>query len=228
MVDPLSDPLLTPTETAGYLRIPLSTVYGWLSENAAGEPLVHQVPARRHGWPSVPFVAVVEAYVLRSLRDLGLTKRAIRDAATAVRQEFHTPYALASRRIATDGVDIFVEYAPATPPTSRTDESRGEVEIYRASDRQLAFRETIQDYLRFISWDTAGELPVRLRLRQFPDSAPVIIDPRFGWGAPVLEESKVPVSAIVSLWKSGEPLEAVAEEFEITRDVVESICRVAA
>lgn len=54
------------------------------------------------------------------------------------------------------------------------------------------------------------------------------IDPRFGWGTPVVESTKVPVDAIVRLWRAGETLDAVATEYGLTRDTAEAICRVAA
>lgn len=214
MVDKFNDPLLTPKETARHLRIPPSTMYAWLNDAAGGAPLVHRVAPAKHGWPSVPFIAVVEAHVLRSLRDLNLSKAAIREAATAVRREFGTPYALATRRIATDGVDIFIHYAEND-------------ELARARDAQRPIREVIGGYLRYITWDEADEFPQRLRLRQYSDVAPVIIDPRFGWGAPVLCSNKVPVEAVVGLWQAGEPLETVAEEYGLTRAEVEAVCRTA-
>ena len=212
MVDKFTDPLLTPKEVARHLRIPESTVYYWLGEQANGAPLVHRVEAEKRGWPSVPFVAVVEAYVLRALRDLGLTKRKIRDAAAEVRRAFDTPYALATKKIATDGVDIFVHYAHG--------------DLARASDGQRPFREIISDYLHYIHWDAKDGFADSLRLRQYPDVAPVIIDPRFGWGTPVVASAKVPVDAIVDLWLAGESLEDVAYEYDLTREQVEAICRV--
>ncbi|MGA5520451.1 hypothetical protein [Streptomyces pseudogriseolus] len=72
MLDRFNDGLLTPTETASHLQIPQSTLHSWLKSRAAGAPLVHQVEPPRRGQPSVPFIAVAEAHVLRSLRDLGL------------------------------------------------------------------------------------------------------------------------------------------------------------
>lgn len=169
MVDMYQDPLLTPKETARHLRIPESTMYYWLSEQAAGAPLVHRVTPAKRGWPSVPFVAVIEAYVLRTLRaDLGLKKSTIRDAAAAIRREFNTPYGLASKRIVTDGIDIFIEHAGR--------------ELARAADGQTPIREMIEGDLRYISWDSEHDTPTRLRLRQYSDVAPVIIDPRFAWG----------------------------------------------
>lgn len=212
VVDKFDDPLLTPKEVARYLNIPESTMYDWLGEEADGAPLVHRVTAEKRGWPSVPFVAVVEAYVLRSLRDLGLTKRKIRDAAAEVRRTFDTPFALATKKIMTDGVDIFVQYAND--------------DLARVGDGQRPFREVIDHYLHYIEWDVVDGFAGSLRLRQYPDLAPVIIDPRFGWGAPVLASSKVPVEAVVDLWLAGESFEDVAYEYGLTADQVEAICRV--
>ena len=110
MIDRFTVPLLTPLETAEHLQIPERTMYRWLSQQAAGHPLVHSIKPKRHGYPSVPFMALVEAYVLRSLRQLGLSTEKIREAAGEIRRQFRMEYGLASRRIATDGVDVFIHY----------------------------------------------------------------------------------------------------------------------
>jgi uncharacterized protein (DUF433 family) len=215
MVDKLHDPLLSLQDAARHLLIPDRTLLRWCDdETAAGAPLVHGVAPLKRGWPSIPFIAVVESYVVRSLRDLGLSMGKIKDAAAAVRQEFDDPYGLATQRIATDGVDIFAEIAGG--------------ELVRVRDKQQPFREVIQGYLRYIHWDTNDEYPQRLRLRQYPDVAPVIIDPRFGWGAPVLESNKVSVDAVVELWTAGESFEDIADEYEMNVAQVEEVCRVAA
>lgn len=213
MVDRFEDALLSVQDTARHLDIPDRTLQRWLHhESAAGSPLVHGVQPVKRGWPSIPFVAIVEAYVLRSLRGY-LSMPKIREAAEAVRLAFGDEYGLATQRIATDGVDIFVEYADG--------------DLARARDGQRPIREVITDYLRYIAWESGDQYPYRLRLRQYPDVAPVIIDPRFGWGAPVVAENKVQVDAIVSLWEAGESLETVADEYGLTRDQVEAICRTA-
>jgi uncharacterized protein (DUF433 family) len=213
MIDMFRTPLLTTVEAARHLQLPESTLRGWMREEAAGEPLVHSLPAGV-GKPNVPFISVIEAYVLRSLRELGLSKDKIRAAAEEVRRSFDTPYGLATRRIATDGIDVFVHYVP-------TDE------LARAGDGQRPIREVIQEYLQYIVWDDVDETPRRLRLKQYGE-ATVIIDPRFGWGAPVLERTKVPVDAVVGMWRAGEPVDVVADEYGLTRDEVEAITRAAA
>ncbi|WP_026422465.1 DUF433 domain-containing protein [Actinokineospora inagensis] len=212
MVDKFRDPMLTPRDVVRHLEIPASTVRRWLGEKANGTPLVHQVTPEKRGRASVPFVAVVEAYVLRSLRDLGLSMAKIRQAAAEIRKTFDTPFALATKKITTDGVDIFVHYA-------------GD-ELARIGDNQQPIRQIIDEYLHYIEWDQADDFAGSLRLRQYPDAAPVILDPRFGHGVPVLKSSKVPVDSIVDLWLAGESFSAVAYEYDLADDQVEAICRV--
>jgi hypothetical protein len=111
VVDKFRDPLLSRKDTARHLAISRSSPNRWSGEEAAGPPLVHGVRPEHVGWPSVPFVAVVEAYVLRSLRDLGPSMNEIREAAAEVRTTFDTPFGLATHKIATDGIDIFLDFA---------------------------------------------------------------------------------------------------------------------
>jgi uncharacterized protein (DUF433 family) len=211
MIDRFTDGLLTPTETSQYLQIPRSTLESWLHGKAAGAPLVHHVAPSRHGQPSVPFVAVAEAYVLRSLRDLGLRMTEIREAAAAVRKAFDTPYGLVSKRIATDGVDIFIDH--------------GLGDLRRARDGQAPIQEVVADYLRYLSWDAGDEFPSSLRLRQYPPVVPVVIDPRFGHGLPVLEANRVPVKAVIDLWDAGESIDDIAYEYDMTPEEVEALCQ---
>ncbi|WP_405531479.1 hypothetical protein [Streptomyces canus] len=141
MVDRFKDGLLTPAETASYLEIPQSTLTSRLKGRAAGAPLVHQVEPTRRGQPSVPFIAVAEAHVLRSLRSLGLRMSEIREAAAAVRDAFDTPYGLVSKRIATDGVDIFIEHGwgiSAEPATARSPSTKWCPSISATSPGSLA------------------------------------------------------------------------------------------
>lgn len=210
MTDIYGTPILTARETARYLGMHESTLDRWL---ASDDPLVHSVSPERRGWPRVPFVGVIEAYVLRALRDLRMPMHDIRAAAQVVRQEFDDPYALARKRIATDGVTLFVRLA--------------DERLVQASTGQGAIREVLDEHLRYIEWDSRGEAQ-RLHLRHFPDSADVIIDPRFGWGSPVLGHSKVRVADLVELWRAGESITGVAEEYDLDVSVVEDVLRRAA
>lgn len=205
-------PLLTARDAARHLRMPESTLDVWLRDDDHGEPLVHSVEPERRGWPRVPFAGLIEAYVLRTLRESGFNMGEIRRIAKILRSEFNDPFALATQRVATDGATLFALMADASLVNQH---------------RQAPIREVIDADLRFIRWNEDGK-PKQLRLQQYPEGAEVVIDPRFGWGRPVIAASKVPVEAVVGLWQAGEPMDVVAAEFDLSRDVVEDICRVAA
>ncbi|MGW7396721.1 DUF433 domain-containing protein [Streptomyces cyaneofuscatus] len=210
MVDRFTDGLLTPAETSSYLEIPYSTLTSWLNGKAAGAPLIHAVEPTRKRQPSIPFIAVAEAHVLRSLRTLGLRMSEIREAAAAVRDAFDTPYGLVSKRIATDGVDIFVEH--------------GLGDLRRARDGQAPIQEVVAQYLRYLTWEADDDFPSSLQLSQYGETVPVVIDPRFGRGLPVVEANRVPVQAITDLWKAGETVEDIAYDFDMTPEQVGALC----
>jgi uncharacterized protein (DUF433 family) len=213
-VDIFQDPLFTPVEVSHYLKIPRSTVYYWLNASSSGNvPLVHHIAPERRGAASVPFAALIEAFVLRALRnELKFTKRQITDTVTDVRTKFGTDFALASKRIATDGIDIFIRH--------------NDGEFVRVGDHQILIRDAVGDYLRYITWSRDTEYAARLLLPSFGDDARVVIDPRFAWGAPVVERNKVPVQAVLDLWAAGEPLSVVAKEYGLRLAEAEEICRV--
>ena len=211
-MDMRTTPLLTARDAARHLNMPESTLDAWIATTAEHAPLIHAVTPERRGWPRLPFVAIIEAHVLRSLRVLGAPMPDIRLAAEFVRKELKDEYALANKRIATDGVELFVELA---------DQS-----LIHVKGNQYGIREVLIDYLQYITWDDEGK-PAQLRLKQYPAAAEVIIDPRFGWGSPVLGASKVPVDAMLQLWRNGEPMSVVAKEYGLSKGVVEDVLRAA-
>jgi uncharacterized protein (DUF433 family) len=83
----------------------------------------------------------------------------------------------------------------------------------------------VSDYLRYLTWEQDDDFPSSLRLRQYPDSVPVVIDPRFGHGLPVVAANRVSVSAITDLWEAGETVEDIAYDFDMTPEQVDALCR---
>lgn len=196
-MDIYKDPMVNIADAATYLAMPASTLGTWRKLQA-----IHSVQPEGHGWPSLPFVAVVEAFVLRQLRQAKFPASRIREAAEGARRYFGDPYGLARPGIGHDGTEIFINAGG---------------DLLRAKDRQQAIRETVNDFHECIEW--IGQDPSRLRLKHL--GADVILDPRFGWGSPVLAGNKVPLDGILGLWHAGEPMSIIADEYEMTRDEVE-------
>lgn len=76
--------------------MPESTLDSWIVSRRGSPALIHAVTPERRGWPRLPFVAIIEAYLLRSLRELGAPMDEVRKAAAIVREECGDEYALAT------------------------------------------------------------------------------------------------------------------------------------
>jgi len=208
-------PIFTIADTHRHLDVPGTTVARWMATTVAGKPLVHRLRPESPKAPSVPFVAVVETFVLRLLRDRGMSLQDICTAVRKVRRAIGSEYALASKRITTDGVDVIID-------VSRRSNVR---EWVRARDDQAAFREVIERHLLNIEFDTDG-IARRLRLPTY-EGADVIVDPRFGLGQPVLAQQKVRVQDLVDAWWGGDRLQNIAREYRVPLPEAEAAIRAA-
>ncbi len=208
-------PLFTLEEGARHLGIPRSTLRDWTTRRAAGAPLVHRcVPATPRA-ASLAFIGAVEAHMLRGFRDLGLSLGELTSAVERLRRVTGDEYVLATKKVATDGVHLLADLS--------TD---GDPQWERARDGQLLIREVIDSYLKFVSWRPGDRYAVRLTLKAY-EGADVIIDPRFAFGQPVLQEAKVRVEDILDAFWAGEGSVAIAAEFGVRAGEVEAVIRAA-
>jgi uncharacterized protein (DUF433 family) len=103
-------------------------------------------------------------------------------------------------------------------------ESHDESQWVRAVDGQATINAVIERYLKFVHWPQGDRYPTRLKLKAY-QGADVIIDPRFAFGQPVLERSKIRVRDILDAFWAGESPSTVAAEFGVKPDEVEAVIR---
>lgn len=207
-------PLFTIDEGARHLGMPASTLRDWTRRIAGPAPLVHRVQPSSPRAASLPFIGAVEAHMLRGFKELGLTPGELRTSVTRLRSVTGDEYALATKRVATDGVSLLVDMAPAL----------ADPQWERARDGQGAISEVIKNYLKFVTWQSSDRYPLRLTLKAY-QGADVIIDPRFAFGQPVLEREKIRVEDILDAFWAGESYLTIAGEFGVSPDAVEAVIR---
>ncbi len=207
-------PLFTIVEGARHLGMPASTLRDWTQRMAGTAPLVHRVAPSTPRAASLPFMGIVEAHMLRGFRELGLSPLELRNAVAQLRADMKDEYALATTKVATDGVSLLVNMAA----------SSAEPEWTRIRDRQGLIAGTIERYLKFVTWRQSDRYPFRLTLSAY-QGADVIIDPRFAFGQPVLEREKIRVEDILDAFWAGESYVAIAGEFGVSTDAVEAVIR---
>lgn len=198
-MDVYTDPMLSVKDAAQYLAVPERTLRNW-----SASQVIHSTEPERRGWPSLPFVAVVESFVLDRLRQMGIPTKRIKEAAQGIRTKLGDQYGLARPGLGVHGRDILIDIAG---------------DYYRGADLQQAASEAVTNFQTVITWD--GQDPRRLKLKNI--GADVILDPRFGWGRPVVESNKVPVTALAGQWLGGDSLQEIAADFGMTAEEVERV-----
>ncbi len=212
-----SRPAYTAADAARYLRLPVSTVRAWaFGQGTKGhdgsrrfQPVIAAAdPEGRF----LSFLNLVEMLVLAAIRRRHTVSLPnVRKAVEFLRKRFPSAHPLADHQFQPDGMDLFVEQFGQILNLSR--------------DGQIEMRQLIQAYLKMVDRDARG-VPVRLHLPRAasaghePAASRIVIDPRFGFGRPVVEGSGVRADVIVERFSSGERIADIAPDYAIPQAVI--------
>jgi uncharacterized protein (DUF433 family) len=198
------------TDAARYLRMPVVTLRSWLKGCSDGknqgqksfEPLIQRPDP---GLPQLSFTNLVEAHVLRIIRETHEVKLdKVRNALDYMSQQFDTVHPLVMKRFQTDGVDLFVDQVDRLVNVSRSG--------------QLAMRETLKHLLTRVEWDVNGLASRFFPITELvpePESDKIIfLDPAIRFGKPVIAGKGVPTDVIAELYNAGDSIEAIADEYD--------------
>jgi uncharacterized protein (DUF433 family) len=219
-----SVPLYTVAEAAQFLGVPPSTFSTWARSyvrrpldrtEVRGAPIVASVEVER-GLPAIPFVGLAEGMVLAAFRRAGVSLQHIRKAVAVLDREIGIEFALASRKLYTDGAVILYDYAGR-----KDQELAGLTEVV---SQQRVFSPVVSEYLKRVrygsdDWAITLVSPATVR--------PVVeVDPARGFGQPIFIRSASRVEDVFDRWRAGDPLAEVADDFGVPLEDVEEALRV--
>jgi uncharacterized protein (DUF433 family)/transposase-like protein len=230
-VDRFGLPLYTVAEAARYLDIPDSTLRSWThgyrrrepgKPEVTGSPVLTAVPRVQSPRPAIPFVGLAEGLVLTAMRRSGVPLQRIRPALSRLNEELGLPHALASRRLYTDGAEVLFDYA-GTHDDSATARAVRDLVVVRNGQR--VFNEVVEAYLHRVEFGTDGYV----RLIQLPayEVAEVVVDPARGFGQPIFNRGGARLEDALSMFRAGESLDVVADEYGAPREHLEDVVRIA-
>jgi uncharacterized protein (DUF433 family) len=218
-------------EAASYLAIPPSTLTTWAygyewrragARTVTAQPIVTAVRPERPGNPALPFVGLAEAYALAAFRRARVPMQRIRPAIDALDRELGIEHALASSRLYTDGAEVLYDYARHAGDTPAGESAR---ELVVVRNNQRVFTEVVAQYLQRVDFAADGYAQL-IRLPQYRGSD-VTVDPDHAFGRPRFAHGGAAVDSVIDLFRAGEPVDTVAEEFGLSRSEVEDAIRVA-
>lgn len=228
-LDRFTVPLYTVTEAARYLDVPASTLGTWAKgysrshrgRQVIGAAVLTTVASGRRG-PVIPFVGLGEGLVLTAMRRAGVPLQRIRPALAQLEKDLGLQHALASRRLYTDGAEVLYDYAEHGVDREAANAAR---ELVAVRNGQRVFNEVVQTYLRRLEFGTDGYVTV-IQLPAY-EVAAVVVDPTRGFGQPVFARGGARLEDALSMFRAGESLDVVAEEYGVPPAQLEDAVRVA-
>lgn len=156
---------------------------------------------------SASFADLVEVAAIRGLLDLGLPIRGIRAIVETCRDRFQSERPLLSHRFRADGRDAFV----------RLDAMEGELVSLPRGKGGIAWDEVLGPFLDTVEYE--GEWVHRW----WPGGRErtVVVDPRYGYGLPVVAGTGVRTEIIRERVEAGDSPEQIGRDFGVSRRAVE-------
>lgn len=200
--------------------MPPGTLRNWIRgyrypagrRTAVAQPII--VLPRGDG--ALSFVNLVEAHTLAAFRECGVSMQKIRPAVLYVAEQLGIDHPLASEHLLTDGAELFFRYMKH----EREDELVALLNLSRGG--QIVFDEVVDRYLHRVDWakDHYAE-----RLWPAGREEGIVVDPRRGFGQPILDRRGVRVEDVADRLHAGEPPRAVADDFGLTDDELTAVRR---
>jgi uncharacterized protein (DUF433 family) len=210
------EPLYTVRETAYYLRRSLGTVGPWVHGGQTGlPPLVTSISDGRRLHAEVPFIGLAQAVVVNVLRSQGVTMPTIRKALIELQRDMTLDYALASRRLKTDGAKVWFRYA-------KTSDEPDVGHLANVVSQQFVLdgviNETGLHVVSFADDGWAGRLVLPFGNREI-----VEVDPSRGFGKPLFINGGAPLMSVLERLFAREPMEEVADDFDVPVEDIEDV-----
>jgi uncharacterized protein (DUF433 family) len=205
-------PVYTIQRAARIVRLPPSTLRLWAT-GGQGQPALFKLASGKP--PLLSFTNLTEAFVLASMRRVhGLSMQSVRKALRYVGKQLGYDHPLLHARFRTDGVSLFTEHAGKLLNVS--------------AEGQSALREVLEASLHRIDWEKnfAARLYPWVRA-EFDLNEPksIVIDPRRGFGQPVISGTGIEARIVAERYRAGESITSLAKDYGVKLDQIEDAIR---
>lgn len=222
--DVLGLPAYSGSEAALYIHTPPSTLNSWFSGGVNFAP-VFDFP---EGSRLLSFRNLVEAHVLSSIRNQGVSLQKMRRAIAYMKKEYDSAHPLIEVDMETDGTDVFVDQL--------TLDGLGHPVVESVTQEgQIVLKELLRRYLKRIERDEG------IAVRFFPfidpprsdsegcsaadDAAIVMINPKISFGRPVIKGTGIPTAVLAERYQGGDSFEVLSQDYGQEPRIIEDAIR---
>lgn len=194
-------------EASKYAHISPQTVAAW-HKVATGKAAALSPKEKR---AALSYVQLIEVAVVAAFRRAGISLARIRDARDYISKQLHADYPFARYQFKTDGKHLLLSYQQV-----EGHKGRGK-HLVADQGGQLEWDQIIGPLLKEFDYDRGGD-GIVITWHLVGRSVPIVIDPRFSFGAPIV--SGTPTWAVLGRWNAGETDSDIAEDFGLTKEEV--------
>jgi uncharacterized protein (DUF433 family) len=153
---------------------------------------------------AVNFYVLIELFTFFKLQELGVKAKTILKARQSISSELKLDYPFASSKLLTDGKKIWYKF---------------EDDIVNADgSSQTNFVKIIEEFATNVDFSTTTFLAEKFW--PFGRELKVLVDPHRQFGQPIIEGTSINAEVIYAMYKSGEPLDAIAILYDLTEKEV--------
>jgi uncharacterized protein (DUF433 family) len=210
-------PAYSVEEAAGYLGIPVNTLYAWtLGRRKANSEDIYPAVLQfvDHRSRRLSFFDLVEAHILRAAIDKKVPLKNIKKGLQFVRDQYPKyERPLLSLEFQTDGKHLLVGGMLGAREKDR------EALVNASVHGQLEMTQVIQQFLDLIGRDPQGD-PDTL----FPKTGGRIVSLSSGIvsGRPAIEGTRIPTAIVAQRFRAGETAVELADDYRISLEAIEA------
>lgn len=193
-------------------------VNGYVRAGKQYPPLVREAPTEAE---LVTWGEFVETRLLSEFRSAGVPLIRMRPAIEELRAELNTAYPLASAQtwLAVDGQELVAKVQESVG----LEKELSLVSVLRTGQQRFTWTKPADDFRRSVTWSGSDADSEPMSIHPFHDDHVVVISPLRGFGEPVVRNVRTEI--IAELVRAGEPIEAIAELYELPREQVDAAVR---
>lgn len=197
-------PAYSVQDAARYAQTTPQTVRSWYY----GKSLLGPALTGKSKGDALSYLQLVEVAFVAAFRRLGVRLQRIRKAREYAAQRFQVEYPFSQLQFQTEGTHLLLELKQANiePSMARV--------VVADAHGQMAWKDLVGDL--FMQFDYEDDIAIKWHVRG--REAPILIDPRVAFGAPLINGT--PTWVIKGRWTAGEQLNDIREDFDLADDEI--------
>jgi uncharacterized protein (DUF433 family) len=167
----------------------------------------------------VSFLELIEVLVAARFRiDEKVSLKRIRAAHEFARKELLIPFPFASLEFVHSGGHLMHRFEDAQPgPGHMAFDLHG----------QWALPEDVQDAFDAVEFDEGPRIHFASRFYPFGRTTPVVVDPHYAAGRPIVSGTRITISTIAERFRAGDSIGLLADDYDLETSAVEEVLRLA-